>query len=120
MFGFDHSDLDSFFCSFIFYIYQSAKPLVIPRAAQRRLLLRLTLLFLALQEVVLGDLKADTSYSVSVGAYTAKGDGARSKPVSVCTALPRKCTRAGLKTRSYKSKHITGNDLRDCGVTNDH
>ncbi|GLD73291.1 receptor-type tyrosine-protein phosphatase delta-like protein, partial [Lates japonicus] len=39
-------------------------------------------------EVVLGDLKADTSYSVSVGAYTAKGDGARSKPVSVCTALP--------------------------------
>uniref|UniRef100_A0A4W6GBF8 Receptor-type tyrosine-protein phosphatase delta n=1 Tax=Lates calcarifer TaxID=8187 RepID=A0A4W6GBF8_LATCA len=43
------------------------------------------------QEVVLGDLKADTSYSVSVGAYTAKGDGARSKPVSVCTALPRKC-----------------------------
>uniref|UniRef100_A0A3Q1J8A9 Receptor-type tyrosine-protein phosphatase delta n=1 Tax=Anabas testudineus TaxID=64144 RepID=A0A3Q1J8A9_ANATE len=43
------------------------------------------------QEVVLGDLKADTSYSVSVGAYTAKGDGARSKPVTVCTALPRKC-----------------------------
>ncbi|KAJ0033046.1 hypothetical protein NQD34_000153 [Periophthalmus magnuspinnatus] len=40
------------------------------------------------QEVVLGDLKADTSYSVSVGAYTSKGDGARSKPVSVCTALP--------------------------------
>ncbi|XP_040002844.1 protein tyrosine phosphatase receptor type Db [Xiphias gladius] len=39
-------------------------------------------------EVVLGDLKADTSYSVSVGAYTAKGDGARSKPVTVCTALP--------------------------------
>ncbi|CAL9700303.1 unnamed protein product [Knipowitschia caucasica] len=39
-------------------------------------------------EVVLGELEADTSYSVSVGAYTAKGDGARSKPVSVCTALP--------------------------------
>ncbi|XP_067353340.1 protein tyrosine phosphatase receptor type Db isoform X15 [Channa argus] len=39
-------------------------------------------------EVVLGDLKADTSYSVSVGAYTAKGDGARSKPVTVCTAIP--------------------------------
>uniref|UniRef100_A0A3Q1JJP2 Receptor-type tyrosine-protein phosphatase delta n=1 Tax=Anabas testudineus TaxID=64144 RepID=A0A3Q1JJP2_ANATE len=37
------------------------------------------------------NLKADTSYSVSVGAYTAKGDGARSKPVTVCTALPRKC-----------------------------
>ncbi|KAI3352447.1 hypothetical protein L3Q82_005401 [Scortum barcoo] len=40
------------------------------------------------QEVILGDLMADTSYSVSVGAYTAKGDGARSKPVSVCSALP--------------------------------
>ncbi|XP_024914548.1 protein tyrosine phosphatase receptor type Db isoform X3 [Cynoglossus semilaevis] len=39
-------------------------------------------------EVVLGDLKADTPYSVSVGAYTAKGDGARSKPVTVCTSLP--------------------------------
>uniref|UniRef100_A0AAQ4P650 Receptor-type tyrosine-protein phosphatase delta n=1 Tax=Gasterosteus aculeatus aculeatus TaxID=481459 RepID=A0AAQ4P650_GASAC len=39
-------------------------------------------------EVVLGDLRADTAYSVSVGAYTAKGDGARSKPVTVCSALP--------------------------------
>uniref|UniRef100_A0A665WH39 Receptor-type tyrosine-protein phosphatase delta n=1 Tax=Echeneis naucrates TaxID=173247 RepID=A0A665WH39_ECHNA len=37
------------------------------------------------------DLKADTPYSVSVGAYTAKGDGARTKPVTVCTALPCKC-----------------------------
>lgn len=43
-----------------------------------------------LQELVIGDLKADTSYSVSVGAYTAKGDGARSKPVTVCSALPCK------------------------------
>uniref|UniRef100_A0A8C2WJH8 protein-tyrosine-phosphatase n=1 Tax=Cyclopterus lumpus TaxID=8103 RepID=A0A8C2WJH8_CYCLU len=42
-------------------------------------------------EVLLGDLKADTAYSVSVGAYTAKGDGARSKAVTVCSALPRKC-----------------------------
>uniref|UniRef100_A0A8C5NDK1 Receptor-type tyrosine-protein phosphatase delta n=1 Tax=Gouania willdenowi TaxID=441366 RepID=A0A8C5NDK1_GOUWI len=33
-------------------------------------------------------LRADTAYSITVGAYTAKGDGARSKPVSVCTALP--------------------------------
>ncbi|XP_027871953.1 protein tyrosine phosphatase receptor type Db isoform X5 [Xiphophorus couchianus] len=39
-------------------------------------------------EIVLGDLKADTAYSVSVGAYTAKGDGARSKAVTACTALP--------------------------------
>ncbi|XP_056265318.1 protein tyrosine phosphatase receptor type Db isoform X13 [Pseudoliparis swirei] len=40
------------------------------------------------QKVLLGDLKADTAYSVSVGAYTAKGDGARSKAVTVCSALP--------------------------------
>lgn len=40
---------------------------------------------------MLGDLTADTAYSVTVGAYTAKGDGARSKTVTVCTALPRKC-----------------------------
>ncbi|XP_056265323.1 protein tyrosine phosphatase receptor type Db isoform X18 [Pseudoliparis swirei] len=39
-------------------------------------------------KVLLGDLKADTAYSVSVGAYTAKGDGARSKAVTVCSALP--------------------------------
>ncbi|XP_030207652.1 receptor-type tyrosine-protein phosphatase delta isoform X4 [Gadus morhua] len=39
-------------------------------------------------EVLLGDLKADTSYSVSVGAYTAKGDGARSRALAVCTAMP--------------------------------
>ncbi|XP_064781992.1 receptor-type tyrosine-protein phosphatase delta-like [Oncorhynchus masou masou] len=39
-------------------------------------------------ELVLGELQADTAYSVSVGAYTAKGDGARSKPQTLCTALP--------------------------------
>ncbi|KAM6972081.1 protein tyrosine phosphatase receptor type Db [Aplochiton taeniatus] len=39
-------------------------------------------------DVVLGDLRADTAYSVSVGAYTARGDGARSKALTVCTALP--------------------------------
>lgn len=44
---------------------------------------------LAVQEVVLGDLQPDTSYSVSVGAYTAKGDGARSTPLPVCSGLPR-------------------------------
>uniref|UniRef100_A0A4W5LXT8 protein-tyrosine-phosphatase n=1 Tax=Hucho hucho TaxID=62062 RepID=A0A4W5LXT8_9TELE len=38
-------------------------------------------------EVVLGELQADTAYSVSVGAYTAKGDGARSKPQTLCTTL---------------------------------
>ncbi|XP_036830304.1 receptor-type tyrosine-protein phosphatase delta isoform X2 [Oncorhynchus mykiss] len=39
-------------------------------------------------ELVLGELQADTAYSVSVGAYTAKGDGARSKPQTLCTTLP--------------------------------
>lgn len=50
----------------------------------------LTVHFNGVQEVILGDLKPDTSYSVSVGAYTAKGDGARSKPVTVCSGLPCK------------------------------
>lgn len=50
----------------------------------------LTVHFVGVQEVVLGDLKPDTIYSVSVGAYTAKGDGARSKPVTVCSGLPCK------------------------------
>lgn len=57
----------------------------------------------AVQEVVLGDLKADTSYSVSVGAYTAKGDGARSKPVTVCSALPRKSKAAAQNMQLVKS-----------------
>uniref|UniRef100_A0A8K9UNX4 Receptor-type tyrosine-protein phosphatase delta n=1 Tax=Oncorhynchus mykiss TaxID=8022 RepID=A0A8K9UNX4_ONCMY len=39
-------------------------------------------------QLVLGELQADTAYSVSVGAYTAKGDGARSKPQTLCTTLP--------------------------------
>ncbi|XP_052364085.1 receptor-type tyrosine-protein phosphatase delta-like [Oncorhynchus keta] len=39
-------------------------------------------------ELVLGELQADTAYSVSVGAYTSKGDGARSKPQTLCTTLP--------------------------------
>lgn len=79
------------------------------------------MLFVVLQDVVLGDLKADTSYSVSVGAYTAKGDGARSKPVSVCTALPRKCVDTDSYTKIQKEiriqkhslPHITSIDLWD-------
>ena len=55
--------------------------------------------------MVLGDLQADTGYSVSVGAYTAKGDGARSKPVTVCTAMPRKCVHT--KTESNTRKHTS-------------
>lgn len=45
-----------------------------------------------MQEVVLGALEPDTSYSVSVGAYTARGDGARSTPLPVCSGLPRRFT----------------------------
>uniref|UniRef100_A0A8C7ZJ86 Receptor-type tyrosine-protein phosphatase delta n=2 Tax=Oryzias sinensis TaxID=183150 RepID=A0A8C7ZJ86_9TELE len=39
--------------------------------------------------MILGDLKSDTAYSVSVGAYTAKGDGARSKPITELPEKPR-------------------------------
>lgn len=37
------------------------------------------------QELVLTDLHAETTYSVTVAAYTTKGDGARSKPKLVTT-----------------------------------
>ncbi|XP_076847753.1 LOW QUALITY PROTEIN: receptor-type tyrosine-protein phosphatase S [Brachyhypopomus gauderio] len=37
------------------------------------------------QEMVIGGLQADTTYSVTVAAYTTKGDGARSKPKLVTT-----------------------------------
>ncbi|XP_050970888.1 receptor-type tyrosine-protein phosphatase S isoform X20 [Labeo rohita] len=43
-------------------------------------------------ELVLADLHAETTYSVTVAAYTTKGDGARSKPKLVTTtgAVPEK------------------------------
>ncbi|XP_029473569.1 receptor-type tyrosine-protein phosphatase F isoform X2 [Rhinatrema bivittatum] len=46
------------------------------------------------QEMVIGGLSPDTSYSVTVAAYTTKGDGARSKPRVVTTtgAVPGKPT----------------------------
>lgn len=37
------------------------------------------------QELILGDLKAETVYSISVAAYTTKGDGAHSKAKLVQT-----------------------------------
>ncbi|KAG9342521.1 hypothetical protein JZ751_016525 [Albula glossodonta] len=44
------------------------------------------------QEMIISDLQAETTYSVAVGAYTTKGDGARSKPKLVVTtgAVPEK------------------------------
>uniref|UniRef100_H3CFH4 Fibronectin type-III domain-containing protein n=1 Tax=Tetraodon nigroviridis TaxID=99883 RepID=H3CFH4_TETNG len=36
-------------------------------------------------EMVIGGLKPDTTYSITVAAYTTKGDGARSKPKLVAT-----------------------------------
>lgn len=41
--------------------------------------------FLIAQELILGGLKAETLYSVSVAAYTTKGDGAHSKAKLVQT-----------------------------------
>ncbi|XP_068176442.1 receptor-type tyrosine-protein phosphatase S isoform X3 [Antennarius striatus] len=37
------------------------------------------------QEMIIGGLKPDTTYSITVAAYTTKGDGARSKPKLVVT-----------------------------------
>ncbi|KAJ8271362.1 hypothetical protein COCON_G00102210 [Conger conger] len=45
-------------------------------------------------ELLISGLQADTTYSVAVGAYTTKGDGARSKPklISTTAAVPEKPT----------------------------
>uniref|UniRef100_A0AAQ4RPV0 Receptor-type tyrosine-protein phosphatase S n=1 Tax=Gasterosteus aculeatus aculeatus TaxID=481459 RepID=A0AAQ4RPV0_GASAC len=44
------------------------------------------------QEMIITELQAETTYSVTVGAYTTKGDGARSKPKLITTtgAVPEK------------------------------
>uniref|UniRef100_A0AAQ4NT97 Receptor-type tyrosine-protein phosphatase S n=1 Tax=Gasterosteus aculeatus aculeatus TaxID=481459 RepID=A0AAQ4NT97_GASAC len=46
----------------------------------------------SLQEMIITELQAETTYSVTVGAYTTKGDGARSKPKLITTtgAVPEK------------------------------
>lgn len=44
-----------------------------------------TFLCVCAQEMVIGGLKPDTTYSITVAAYTTKGDGARSKPKLVVT-----------------------------------
>ncbi|KAJ8411105.1 hypothetical protein AAFF_G00181400 [Aldrovandia affinis] len=43
-------------------------------------------------EMIISDLQAETTYSIAVGAYTTKGDGARSKPkvISTTGAVPEK------------------------------
>ncbi|XP_077962452.1 receptor-type tyrosine-protein phosphatase delta isoform X22 [Gasterosteus aculeatus] len=44
------------------------------------------------QEMIITEVQAETTYSVTVGAYTTKGDGARSKPKLITTtgAVPEK------------------------------
>lgn len=44
------------------------------------------------QEMVIGGLKPDTTYSITVAAYTTKGDGARSKPKLMVTKSAGQCT----------------------------
>lgn len=39
----------------------------------------------SLQEMIITELQAETTYSVTVAAYTTKGDGARSKPKLMTT-----------------------------------
>lgn len=38
-----------------------------------------------IQEMIITDLQAEMTYSVTVAAYTTKGDGARSKPKLITT-----------------------------------
>lgn len=41
--------------------------------------------FFSLQETIIGGLLPETTYSVSIAAYTTKGDGARSKAKVIAT-----------------------------------
>lgn len=43
------------------------------------------------QETVIGGLLPETTYSVTVAAYTTKGDGARSKPKVITTTGAGEC-----------------------------
>lgn len=52
--------------------------------------------------MILTDLQAETTYSVTVAAYTTKGDGARSKPKVVTTMG------AGRSLMSYPLKQLLG------------
>lgn len=51
------------------------------------------------QEMVITNLQPETAYSITVAAYTMKGDGARSKPKVVVTKgagrIPIHCTASG-------------------------
>lgn len=42
--------------------------------------------------MIITELQAETTYSVTVGAYTTKGDGARSKPKLITTTGAGKTT----------------------------
>ena len=43
------------------------------------------------QETIIGGLLPETTYSVTVAAYTTKGDGARSKPKVITTTGAGEC-----------------------------
>lgn len=48
------------------------------------------------QETVIGGLLPETTYSVTVAAYTTKGDGARSKPKVITTTGAGECGEQGV------------------------
>lgn len=52
------------------------------------------------QETVIGGLLPETTYSVTVAAYTTKGDGARSKPKVITTT--------GAGERGERRRSLTG------------
>ncbi len=79
-------------------------------------------IFLVLQEAIIGGLQSETTYSVTVAAYTTKGDGARSKAKVITT------TGAGQSPfyLGYNVKHrICANHLQTavvsmCGLNSDN
>lgn len=58
--------------------------------------------------MVIGGLKPDTTYSITVAAYTTKGDGARSKPKLVVT-------KGAGQSNVWRWMFVDGCDGPECG-----
>lgn len=65
--------------------------------------------------MVIGGLKPDTTYSITVAAYTTKGDGARSKPKLVVTKGAGQSNLCGSFFSRDKMQIAHGRGALECG-----
>lgn len=61
-----------------------------------------------LQEAIIGGLQSETTYSVTVAAYTTKGDGARSKAKVITTT--------GAGQTQFSQGYLEENIVRSMGI----